>query len=52
MKVKSILSFIKKIENHDVIFNVFRVIAVTLTNDKKKINFFFSKFIYDFIVTL
>ena len=30
---KSISSFIKEIENRDVIFDLFRVIAVILTND-------------------
>ena len=30
-------SFMKKIKNRDVIFNVFRVIAITLTNDKKNL---------------
>ena len=27
----------KKNENHDMIFNVFRVISAILTNDKKKL---------------
>ena len=48
---KPISSFIKKIENHDVIFDISRVIAVTLTNDEKKLKFF-SKLIYNFIVIL
>ena len=42
----------EKIENHDVIFNVFRVIAVILTNNKKIFEKNSSKSIYDFIVTL
>ena len=49
---KSILSFAKKIEKHDVVLSVFRVIAVTLTNDKKIFDKKLSKFIYEFIVTL
>ena len=49
---KSILSHVKKIENHDVVLNVSRVIAVTLTNDEKIFNEKSSKFIYEFIVTL
>ena len=49
---KSISSHIKKIENHDVVLNVFRVIAVTLTNDEKNFDEKSSKFIYEFIVTL
>ena len=49
---KSILFHVKKIENHDVVLNVFRVIAVTLTNDEKIFDEKSSKFIYEFIVTL
>ena len=49
---KLILLFIKRIENHDVIFDVFRVIAITLTNDKKIFEIFFSKSIYNSIVIL
>ena len=49
---KSISSHVKKIENHDVVLNVFRVIAVTLTNDEKIFDEKLSKFIYKFIVTL
>ena len=49
---KSISSHVKKIENHDVVLNVLRVITVTLTNDKKIFDEKLSKFIYEFIVTL
>ena len=49
---KLISLFIKKSENRDVIFDVFRVITVILTNDGKKNFKKISKFIYDFIVTL
>ena len=49
---KSISSFIKRIENHDVILDVFRVIAITLTSDEKIFEKKISKFIYNFIVTL
>ena len=49
---KSILFHVKKIENHDVVLNVFRIIAVTLTNDEKIFDEKLSKFIYKFIVTL
>ena len=49
---KSISFHVKKIENHDVVLIVFRVIAVTLTNDKKIFDEESSKFIYKFIVTL
>ena len=49
---KSISSHVKKIEKHDVVLNVFRVIAVTLTNDEKIFDEKLSKFIYKFIVTL
>ena len=43
---KFILSFIKKIENHDVIFDVLRVIADILTNNEKKFeNFVFKIYI-------
>ena len=35
-----------------MIINVLRVIAVILTKDEKIFKIFFSKFIYDFIVTL
>ena len=34
---KLFLSFIERIEKNEVIFNVFRVIAITLTNDEKNI---------------
>ena len=49
---KSILFHVKRIENHDVVLNVFRVIAVTLTNDEKIFDEKLSKSIYEFIVTL
>ena len=49
---KSILSHVKRIEKHDVVLNVFRVIAVTLTSDEKIFDEKSSKFIYEFIVTL
>ena len=49
---KSISSHVKRIENHDVVLNVFRVIAVTLTNDEKILNEKLSKSIYELIVTL
>ena len=49
---KSISFHVKKIENHDVVLNVLRVIAVTLTNDEKIFDEESSKFIYEFIVTL
>ena len=49
---KSISFHVKRIENHDVVLNVFRVIAVTLTNDEKIFDEKLSKFIYKFIVTL
>ena len=49
---KSISFHVKRIENYDVVLNVFRVIAVTLTNDKKIFDEKSSKFIYEFIVTL
>ena len=49
---KSISSHVKRIENHDVVLNVFRVIAVTLTNDEKIFDEKLSKSIYEFIVTL
>ena len=49
---KSISFHVKKIENHDVVLNVFRVIAVTLTNNEKIFDEKLSKFIYEFIVTL
>ena len=49
---KSISFHVKRIENHDVVLNVFRVIAVTLTNDEKIFDEESSKFIYEFIVTL
>ena len=49
---KSISFHVKKIENHDVVLNVFRVIAVTLTNDEKIFDEKLSKFIYKLIVTL
>ena len=49
---KSISFHIKRIENHDIVLNVFRVIAVTLTNDEKIFDEKSSKFIYEFIVTL
>ena len=49
---KSISSFIERIKNDDVIFHVFRVIEVTLTNDEKTFEENSSKSIYDFIVTL
>ena len=42
---QSILSFIERIENHDVILDVLRVIAVTLTNDEKFFEKNSSKFI-------
>ena len=49
---KSISFHVKKIENHDVVLNVVRVIAVTLTNDEKIFDEKLSKSIYEFIVTL
>ena len=49
---KSISSHVKKIEKHDVVLSVFRVIAVTLTNDEKIFDEELSKFIYKLIVTL
>ena len=49
---KSISSYVKRIENHDIVLNVVRVIAVTLTNDEKIFDEELSKFIYEFIVTL
>ena len=49
---KSISFYVKKIENHDVVLNVLRVIAITLTNDKKIFDKESSKFIYEFIITL
>ena len=49
---KSILSFTEKIEKHDVVLNVFRVIAITLTNDRKIFNEKSSKFVYKSIVKL
>ena len=49
---KLILFHVKKIEKHDVVLNVFRVIAITLTNDEKIFDEKSSKFIYKFIVTL
>ena len=49
---KSISFHVKRIENHDVVLNVFRVIAVTLTNDEKIFDEKSSKFIYELIVTL
>ena len=39
---QSISSFIKRIKNRDVILNVFRVIAVTLTNNEKIFEKFFQ----------
>ena len=50
--LKSISSSIERIENHDVIFDVFCVIAVILTNDEKIFEKNSFKFIYDLIVTL
>ena len=49
---KSISFHVKRIENHDVVLNVLRVIAVTLTNDEKIFDEKLSKFIYKLIVTL
>ena len=49
---KSTLSFLKRIENHDVIFNVLFVIAIILTNNEKAFEKNSLKFIYNFIVTL
>ena len=49
---KSISFHVKRIENYDVVLNVFRVIAVTLTNDEKIFDEESSKFIYEFIVIL
>ena len=49
---KSISFHVKKIEKHDVVLNVFRVIAVTLTNNEKIFNKKSSKLIYKLIVTL
>ena len=49
---KSISFHVERIENHDVVLNIFRVIAVTLTNDEKIFDEKSSKFIYEFIVTL
>ena len=49
---KSISFHVKRIEKHDVVLNVFRVIAVTLTNDEKIFDEKLSKFIYKLIVTL
>ena len=49
---KSILFHVKKIENHDVVLNVLRVIVVTLTNDEKIFDKKSSKSIYELIVTL
>ena len=42
----------KKIEKHDFVLNVFRVIAITLTNDEKNFDEKSSKSIYIFIVIL
>ena len=49
---KSILFHKKKIEKHDIVLNVFRVIAITLTNNEKNFDKESSKSIYEFIVTL
>ena len=49
---KSISFHVKKIENHDVVLNVLRVIAVTLTNDEKFFDEKSLKSIYELIVTL
>ena len=49
---KSISFYIKRIEKHEIVLNVFRVIAVTLTNDEKIFDEKLSKFIYKLIVTL
>ena len=49
---KSISFHVKRIENHDVVLNVLRVIVVTLTNDKKIFDEKSSKSIFEFIVTL
>ena len=48
---KSISFHIKRIKNHDIVLNVFRVIAVTLTNNEKTFDEKSSKFIYELIVT-
>ena len=49
---KSILFHVKKIEKHDIVLNVLRLIAVKLTNDEKNFDEKSLKFIYELIVTL
>ena len=49
---KSILSFAEKMEKHNIVLNVLRVIVITLTNNEKIFDQKLSKIIYEFIVTL
>ena len=49
---RSISFHVERIKNHEIVLNVFRVVAVTLTNDEKIFDEKSSKFIYELIVRL